>query len=83
MRDGIAHRYGDGSVPLVSLRLADKRIERQLVVDPELALGEAYMHGRLEMIEGTHLRLPRALLANLENDAHPGLDAGASRRPRT
>ena len=50
MRTASAHRYGDGASPSVSLRLKDKRIERQLVVDPELALGEAYMYGRLEMI---------------------------------
>ena len=70
--DGIAHRYGDGSLPVVSLRLRDKRIERQLVVDPELALGEAYMHGRLEMIEGRIYDFLELFLTNLENDAMPG-----------
>ncbi len=70
--DGIAHRYGDGSSPSVSLRLKDKRLERQLVVDPELALGEAYMYGRLEMIEGRIYDFLELFLANLENDAMPG-----------
>ena len=41
------HRYGDGRPSSIPYRLKDKRIERQLVVDPELALGEAYMYGRL------------------------------------
>jgi cyclopropane-fatty-acyl-phospholipid synthase len=70
--DGIAHRYGDGSSPSVSLRLKDKRLERQLVVDPELALGEAYMYGRLEMIEGRIYDFLELFLTNLENDAMPG-----------
>jgi cyclopropane-fatty-acyl-phospholipid synthase len=70
--DGIAHRYGDGSPPSVSLRLADKRLERQLVVDPELALGEAYMHGRLEMLEGRIYDFLELFLSNLQNDPMPG-----------
>jgi cyclopropane-fatty-acyl-phospholipid synthase len=70
--DGISHRYGDGSLPSVSIRLKDKQVERQLVVDPELALGEAYMHGRLEMVEGRIYDFLELFLTNLENDAMPG-----------
>jgi cyclopropane-fatty-acyl-phospholipid synthase len=70
--DGISHRYGDRSPPSVSIRLKDKQIERQLVVDPELALGEAYMHGRLEMIEGRIYDFLELFLTNLESDAMPG-----------
>jgi cyclopropane-fatty-acyl-phospholipid synthase len=70
--DGIAHRYGDGSSPTVSLRFTDRRLERQLVVDPELALGEAYMQGRLEMIEGRIYDFLELFLSNLQNDAMPG-----------
>jgi cyclopropane-fatty-acyl-phospholipid synthase len=70
--DGIAHRYGDGSPPNVSLRLADKRLERQLVVDPELSLGEAYMQGRLEMLEGRIYDFLELFLSNLQNGPMPG-----------
>ena len=45
-RPPLRRRRGPSSV---SSALADKRLERQLVVDPQLALGEAYMHGRLKM----------------------------------
>jgi cyclopropane-fatty-acyl-phospholipid synthase len=70
--DGITHRYGDGAPPTVSLHLNDKRLERQLVVDPELALGEAYMQGRLEMVECRIYDFLELFLSNLENDAMPG-----------
>jgi cyclopropane-fatty-acyl-phospholipid synthase len=37
---GEPHRYGDGGgVPVVA-RIADKRLERRLLLDPRLALGE-------------------------------------------
>ena len=78
--DGIAHRYGDGSPPTVSLRLHDKRLERQLVVDPELALGEAYMQGRLEMIEGRIYDFLELFLSNLQNDPMPGWTGASAPR---
>ena len=40
---GAAHRYGDGNGPTVAVRLTDRQIERRLVRDPQLALGEAYI----------------------------------------
>ena len=36
--DGTSHRFGDGRPPGVVVRLADNRLARQLVTDPELAL---------------------------------------------
>jgi len=70
--DGTARRYGDGSRPAVSVRLADKRLERQLVLDPQLSLGEAYMHGRLEMAEGGIYDFLELFLTNLANEPLPG-----------
>jgi cyclopropane-fatty-acyl-phospholipid synthase len=69
--DGIAHGYGDGGPPRVSVRLADRRLERQLVRDPPLALGEAYMHGRLQMVEGGIYDFLELILSNLESEPLP------------
>jgi cyclopropane-fatty-acyl-phospholipid synthase len=64
--DGKSHRYGSGAGAPVVVRLADRRLERQLVTDPELALGEAYMHGRLHMLEGRIYDFLDLILSNLE-----------------
>src|SRR6516225_7709815 len=69
---GTAHRYGDGTAPAISIRLADRRLERQLVRDPQLALGEAYMHGRLSMVEGGIYDFLELMLVNLQGGPLPG-----------
>ena len=38
--------------PKIAIRLADRAAERELLLNPELALGELYMDGRLELVEG-------------------------------
>ena len=50
--DGAKRRFGDGAGPKIAIRLADRAAERELLVNPELALGELYMDGRLELVEG-------------------------------
>ncbi len=50
---GERHRFGDGSGQPVRVRLADRRLERAVVLDPELAAGEGYMSGRLTVEAGT------------------------------
>ena len=68
---GIAHRYGDGCGPHVHVCLADRRLERQLVLDPQLALGEAYMTGRLTLSQGRIYDLLAILLSNAETAGLP------------
>jgi cyclopropane-fatty-acyl-phospholipid synthase len=76
---GAAHRYGNGSAPGVVVRLRDRRLERQLVGDPQLALGEAYMDGRLVVERGRIYDLLALVLANARLKDMPawtqGLDA--------
>jgi cyclopropane-fatty-acyl-phospholipid synthase len=43
---------GDGRAPFCGVRLADAPAERELLRDPELALGELYADGRLELTRG-------------------------------
>jgi cyclopropane-fatty-acyl-phospholipid synthase len=45
--DGSVTRYGDGGGHSASLRVHDRSAEWRIVRDPELALGEAYMNGRV------------------------------------
>ncbi|MCC5969712.1 MAG: class I SAM-dependent methyltransferase [Pararhodobacter sp.] len=47
--DGQTRIYGDGSTPQVTLTLHDPALPRKLVMDPDLALGEGYMDGRLSV----------------------------------
>jgi cyclopropane-fatty-acyl-phospholipid synthase len=67
--DGVAHRYGDASGSPVVARIRDRATERQLVLDPQLALGEAYMFGRLEMQKGRIYDLLELVLKN--GQMHP------------
>lgn len=50
--DGIVHTFGDGQPPRVAIKLTDRRLERQLALNPNLVVGEAYMDGRLIVQEG-------------------------------
>ena len=49
--DGLAHSYGDGSGPEVAIRLA-RGWPLKLMLNPDLALGEAYMEGGLTFEQG-------------------------------
>ena len=80
---GAPHRYGDGRGRTVAVRLADKRLERQLVLDPQLALGEGYMEGRLEMVEGRIYDFLELLLSNIQQQPVPGWTHGPQRSPAT
>jgi cyclopropane-fatty-acyl-phospholipid synthase len=50
--DGGKRTFGDGSGTPVAIRIADAAAERALMVDPELAFGELYMDGRLQVTGG-------------------------------
>lgn len=43
--DGQTRRYGDGQGPRIEAAIADEATVRRLALDPDLALGEAYMDG--------------------------------------
>lgn len=62
--DGHLRRFGTGRMPAVTVRITDPVWIRRLVIDPELALGESYMHRGVE-IEGNDLHgLLEILLRN-------------------
>jgi cyclopropane-fatty-acyl-phospholipid synthase len=51
--DGATEEFGDRSGPQLSVQLNDHATERAIALDPSLALGEAFMEGRLVMLEGS------------------------------
>jgi cyclopropane-fatty-acyl-phospholipid synthase len=62
---GLPHRFGDGAGPPVRVALRDRRVEYELVLDPELAAGEAYLRGRLVLEEGTAYDFIALIMKNL------------------
>jgi cyclopropane-fatty-acyl-phospholipid synthase len=50
--DGETRVFGDGTGPLLGVKFKDRAAERQLMFDPELAMGELYMNGRIEITRG-------------------------------
>lgn len=51
--DGASTTYGPGGNPSAAIRINDPKLPLQLVKNPELVAGEAYMDGRLEMVDCT------------------------------
>ena len=63
---GASHAFGtptDG-FPEVTVRLADKNVARDILLDPRLGAGEAYMDGRLIVEQGDIMQLVGLLRAN-------------------
>src|SRR3546814_6946580 len=50
---GQSHRFGDGSTPHVTIRIHDRATQRHMLLNPRLAVGEAYTDGRLTIEDGT------------------------------
>ena len=79
--------FGPGAGPAVSIRLTDKRLPGRLLVNPTLALGEAYMDGTLRIEAGSLRDLLSICTTDMDTvDALPGkrliqvLDALRNRR---
>jgi cyclopropane-fatty-acyl-phospholipid synthase len=63
--DGRNYGFGDHSGPRVVARIAGKWTEIRLALNPTLAIGEAYMDGRLIIEQGTIYDLLEIILKNL------------------
>ena len=46
---GVTHLFGDGRGPLSAVRIIGRGTEWKVILDPWLAVGEAYMDGRLHV----------------------------------
>ena len=64
--DGSVSRFGSPAedFPDVSIRLADKKVPRDIVLDPRLGAAEAFMDGRLVIEQGGIMELVELLRSN-------------------
>lgn len=69
--NGRAYAFGNHGVPPVAARITDKRTEWQLALNPPLAIGEAYMDGRLVLENGTIYDFLELLLTNVTRQRRP------------
>jgi cyclopropane-fatty-acyl-phospholipid synthase len=69
--EGRSFGFGDHHGTPIVARIADKRTERQLALRPMLAIGEAYMDGRLIIEQGTIYDFVELLAANLDGKVWP------------
>ena len=65
------HEFGDHTGPRVVVRCSDRRLERSLAFNPQLALGEAYMQGRLVVETGKIYDFLDLMLRNAEQQSFP------------
>ena len=64
--DGRAHDFGDRSSSPIVARITDRTTERLFILNPALAIGEAYMDGRLVLEQGTIYDFLELVFANLD-----------------
>lgn len=77
--DGTLHSVGRGAAPEITLRIADRETEFRLALDPELALGEAVMDGRVVVERGTIYQLLETLIRGLSRQPPSAWADGLSR----
>jgi cyclopropane-fatty-acyl-phospholipid synthase len=63
---GPSFTVGDGTDPKVTLRFRDRRAERDLLLDPELHLGELYMDDRIVFERGTYFDFLQLVLQDTQ-----------------
>jgi cyclopropane-fatty-acyl-phospholipid synthase len=64
--DGRRHHIrGDGTAPKAAARITDQATVRRIVINPRLAIGEAYMDGTLTLEEGTLYDFVEVLARNM------------------
>ncbi len=66
------HEFGDKTGKTVAVHFCDARIGRALLLDPQLAIGEGYMDGDIEMETGTIYDLLSLIARNIGNGDLPG-----------
>lgn len=66
--DGRSHSAGKaGEEPAATIRLTDKAWQRRILLNPQLAIGEAYMEGALEPVDCDIRDVLRVMIANTGN----------------
>lgn len=69
--DGNRHVVGEeGSGPVAAFRITDKAWQRRILLNPQLAIGEAYMEGALVPVDCDIADVLRVLIANISHVRH-------------
>lgn len=63
--DGSGGKFGDGSGPYVRIRFTSAAAERQVILNPDPGLPEAYMDGGFALEQGTLYDLLHILMSNV------------------
>ena len=71
MPDGSVTQFGDLTGKPTGFKIHDSSTVLQLLIDPDLYLGEAYTSGQLTVTEGNIYDVLRLLMANLETSTAP------------
>src|SRR4051812_8779024 len=70
--DGSVRSFGTGGEPRAAMTIRTRRAKRRLLLNPALALGEAYMDGDLEPAAGSLFDTLDFLVMNtMEGGSHP------------
>lgn len=72
---GQLHRFGDGSPHPVQVRFATPAVERAIVLNPRMKLGEAFMDGGVVVETGSIYDFLALILSN-DNDPRPSWLSG-------
>jgi cyclopropane-fatty-acyl-phospholipid synthase len=67
---GTVHRFGDGSPPTVTVRFASPAVERAVILNPQMKLGEAFMDGGFVVEQGSIYDFLALVLSN-DQDPRP------------
>jgi cyclopropane-fatty-acyl-phospholipid synthase len=70
--DGKVHRFTGAPGPTATIRLKDKALEREILLTPDPAVGDAYMDGRLVLEHGDLLDFVMIGFANVMQDGWHG-----------
>ena len=70
--NGRRETYGDGGAPAAGIVFHDARAEHGLLTYPSLKLGECYMDGSLELVEGDLYDLLYVMIGNRSQGRLPG-----------
>jgi cyclopropane-fatty-acyl-phospholipid synthase len=65
--NGKKHRFSGAAGPEVTIRLHDPALHRKLYINPDLAIGEAFMEGSLTIEKGSLTDLFEIMATNMQN----------------
>lgn len=81
--DGSVKDYGDGTGAPVGITFTDASVARKLIVNPELALGEAYMDATLTIADDNLLGMLTLLMQNAQGSDLGWIQATAATARRS